>query len=74
MATSLIEAMSSTFKPGLYRDEYERALREIIESKLKGREIPKSPEVKETTVVDLMESLKTSLESAEKRRAQTSAT
>jgi DNA end-binding protein Ku len=74
MATSLIEAMSDSFKPELYCDKYEKALREVIESKLNGREIQQAPRIKETSVADLMETLKASLAAAEQQSTQTSRT
>jgi len=69
MAISLIENLSTDFKPEKYKDEYRQALWEMVETKITGKEIIKTPENKnENNVVDLMDALKASIELAEKNR------
>ena len=45
MAEQLIAAMTGSFDPAEYRDEYRAALEEVIEAKVEGREIaePEAP-------------------------------
>ncbi|GAW92985.1 Ku protein [Calderihabitans maritimus] len=68
MAVTLIENLSTPFKPDKYRSEYREALRELIEKKLAKEkvEIPYRPT--EAKVVDLMEALRASVEAAEEKR------
>ncbi len=68
MATSLVNAMSTTFKPEEYKDDYYEGLQEMIEAKLKGVEI-KVPEAPKAEIPDLMVALKASIEAAKKRTA-----
>jgi DNA end-binding protein Ku len=63
MALQLIKGMSSKFKPDKYRDTYQETLKEIIEAKAENKEISVPGSKKEeSTVDDLMEQLKKSLE------------
>jgi DNA end-binding protein Ku len=73
MASSYIDAMTGSFKPGEYHDDYRAALEELVASKVEGREVvtPPSVEGEEAEVVDLMEALRRSVAEAEKRRAGT---
>ena len=68
MAETLVEAMATTFDPGEFRDEYKRAVEEIVKAKVQGKEdLVVAPEAEaETTVVDLMSALKASVERAKK--------
>ncbi|HJP78918.1 MAG TPA: Ku protein [Pseudonocardiaceae bacterium] len=69
MATSLIEAMSGKWKPGDYRDTYTAKVHRLIEDKRKGKEIVTEAEPPEPTdVVDLMDALRRSVESAKGKR------
>jgi DNA end-binding protein Ku len=65
MASRLVEAMSTSFKPDKYRDEYATALQEMVEAKLKGVEI-KAPEIPKVEIGDLMKALKASVAAASK--------
>jgi len=67
MATSLINAMTTPFKPEEYRDEYKKSLKKMIEAKMKGIEI-KVPEEPKIIIPDLMAALKASLTEAKKKR------
>ncbi|NLB87905.1 MAG: Ku protein [Syntrophomonadaceae bacterium] len=66
MAVSLIENLSTDFDPAKYEDEYRKALWEIIEAKIVGKEIiSPTPTAQPDNVVDLMEALKESVKLAE---------
>ncbi len=67
MARQLIQQLSDDFDPAQIKDEYHRALKKIIDKKIKGEDIvvaekPQEPD----TVVDLMEALRASVEAAKK--------
>jgi DNA end-binding protein Ku len=66
MAKSLIDSMSSKWKPEKYRDDYREALMEVIEEKVEagGKEIEEKPKKppKPTKVIDLVSVLQKSLE------------
>ena len=62
MAKMLVNAMVQEFQPQEYKDEYQARLWEIIQQKILGKEITVPPESAETTVIDIMEALKQSLE------------
>ena len=62
MAKMLVNAMVQEFQPQEYKDEYQARLWEIIQQKIQGKEITVPPESGETTVIDIMEALKQSLE------------
>jgi len=66
MASKLVEAMTTEFKPGEYRDEYTLALQKMVEAKLKGVEF-KAPEIQKVEIEDLMTALKASVAAASKR-------
>jgi DNA end-binding protein Ku len=66
MASKLVEAMTTSFKPDEYRDEYTLALQKMVEAKLKGVEI-KAPEIPKVEIEDLMTALKASVAAASKR-------
>jgi DNA end-binding protein Ku len=62
MAQQLIESYSEPFKPSEFKDDFEVALREFVEAKLKHKPLPKRPaEAKTGKVIDLMDALKRSL-------------
>ena len=66
MASKLVEAMTTDFKPYEYRDEYAVALKKLVEAKLKGVEI-KAPEIPKAEVGDLMKALRESVAAAGKK-------
>ncbi len=68
MAVSLIRAMAKTFQPEDYKDEYQQALKQVIEAKVKGEKVvaPVSPKVE---IGDLMAALRASIEAAKKEPA-----
>ncbi len=61
IATKLIDNLSAKFDPSKYTDEYREALKEVIDKKIKGKEIEVAPEAPERNVIDLMEALQASL-------------
>lgn len=65
MAKTLVTSMVKDFEPGLYHNEYQQRLREIIEAKINGKEIMQAPAEKENNVIDLMEALQASLKQVE---------
>jgi DNA end-binding protein Ku len=71
MASDLIEAFSTHWKPEKYKDTYTAALREIVKAKLKGHEIHRAPETEEESAPDLMEALRLSMEQARRGRKPT---
>jgi len=68
MATTLVMAMAAAFKPEQYKDEYEGALKKMVEAKVKGIEI-KMPEEEKGEIPDLMAALKESIAAAKKKPA-----
>lgn len=65
MAAQLIEAMTGSFDPAAYRDEYREALMQVIESKIEGRETGEmEPAEEPTKLVDLMAALQASVNAA----------
>ena len=70
IATSLIESLSTSFKPAAYKDTYREQVLEMIEQKAKGKEIvaPEEPEEK-AEIVDLLAALEASVEAAKKAKS-----
>jgi len=67
LALTLIDHLTESFDPAAFKDTYSDELRTMIEQKAEGREIAPVGEAPEPTkVVDLMETLKASLEKAKK--------
>ena len=65
MAEQLVEAMTDSFDPGKYKDEYREALLQVIEAKVDGQEIVAPEPVEESTnLVDLMKLLEASVKQA----------
>ncbi len=73
MATQLIDALSSDWKPKQYRDTFTDELRDRIKAKDKGKEIvEEEPAEAPGKVVDLMEALEASVNSAKGKRRKKS--
>lgn len=68
LAKVLIEHMAAPFDPNAYHDEYEQALKDLINKKIEGEEVTAPPEPEPTKVIDIMAALKASLEAAEKQK------
>ncbi|GAB3649843.1 Ku protein [Glycomyces tarimensis] len=62
MAGILIEAGSGDWEPEQYADEYQEALRELINAKQHGRPAPKAPQEPKAKVINLMDALQKSVE------------
>ncbi len=66
MAKTLINSMDTPFDPSAYKDEYQVKLRELIETKISGKEVVAPAQESDVKVIDLMEALKASVEKAQK--------
>ena len=66
MATALIENLAEEWKPEKYADDYRENLMRLIKAKLKGKpaDLVSDEHPRESKVVDLMERLRRSLETA----------
>ena len=72
MATQLITSMDVPWKPGRYRDTYADRINDLIRAKRRGHEVQQADEPPEaTSVVDLLEALRRSVDSARKPRRTT---
>ena len=68
-ATTLIDAMTTSWEPANYRDTYRERVLELIEAKQEGDEVvTTAPEPQGANVVDLMAALEKSVEAARGRR------
>lgn len=69
MAISLIENLSDSFDPQRYHDEYQAALKKLIDAKVAGAPLPAAPAERGDKIVDLMEALRASVEATKKKSA-----
>lgn len=70
MAEQLVDAMTESFDPARYKDEYREALLKVIEAKIEGQEIvAPEPAEEATNLVDLMKLLEASVKAATDQRA-----
>ncbi|HUP84038.1 MAG TPA: Ku protein [Acidimicrobiales bacterium] len=71
IATSLIESLSTAFKPSAYKNSYRAQVLEMIDAKAKGEEIvaPEEPD-EQAEIVDLLAALEASVEAAKKAKAK----
>lgn len=69
MALELIENLSAKFHPEIYKDEYRKALLDIVKAKIKGVEV-KLPKKEKIEVEELMKALHDSLEAAKKKESK----
>jgi DNA end-binding protein Ku len=67
MAVSLIENLSDSFDPQRYHDEYQDALKKLIDAKVEGAPLPAAPVERGEKIVDLMEALRASVEATRKK-------
>lgn len=65
MAKTLISSMDSPFNPSEYKDEYQIRLRELIETKIGGKEVIASKAEAPNNIINLMDALKASIEQNE---------
>src|SRR5277367_450179 len=62
LATQLINGSTSPFNPSAYRDDYQAAVKKLVESKRKGKPLPKAePPPPKGKVVNIMDALRSSL-------------
>lgn len=62
MAKTLINSMDTPFNPAEYKDEYQGKLRQLIETKIAGKEVVAPQAEQQGNVIDLMDALKASVE------------
>ena len=62
LALHIVDTKRADFDPGTFEDEYEQALREIIEKKAKGKKIKRAKAPARTNVVSLMDALRASVD------------
>ena len=67
MAVSLIQNLSDRFDPQRYHDEYQAALKQVIDAKVEGAPLPALQTEQSEKVVDLMEALRASVEATHKK-------
>lgn len=70
MAMSLIDSLTSEFKPEKYTSEYREVLSQLIHSKIEGKEVvvPERPAAEK--VIDLMDALKASIQAVKQERKE----
>jgi DNA end-binding protein Ku len=61
LAEELIKRKTAKFDPDKFKDEYEAALRELVEAKVNHAPIPQLAPAAKTTAVDLMDALRKSI-------------
>lgn len=71
MAVSLIENLSDSFDAERYQDDYQAALKQVIDAKVEGAPLPEVPVERGEKVVDLMEALRASIEQTKKKGGAT---
>jgi len=62
MAKALINSMITPFEPTAYKDEYQMKLRDLLETKIAGKEIVAAKSETPGNVINLMDALKASIE------------
>lgn len=68
MAKTLINSMDTPFDPTKYKDDYQVKLKELLETKISGKEVVSAEPQGAGKVIDLMEALKASVEKAKKNK------
>jgi len=69
MAKTLINSMDTPFNPAEYKDEYQIKLRELIETKIAGKEIIAAKPEMPNNIINLMDALKASIEQNQPKTA-----
>lgn len=62
MAKTLINSMNTPFNPSEYKDEYQEKLKQLLETKIEGKEVTASKAEAPSNVINLMDALKASVE------------
>jgi DNA end-binding protein Ku len=69
LAAHILDSKATRFDPSRFKDEYETALRKLVQRKAKGRVIePPAPAERPGNVIDLMEALRRSVDAGGKRK------
>jgi DNA end-binding protein Ku len=68
LARALIQALATSFEPGKFKNQFQERLRALIDSRSAGRPMATVPAPGPAKVIDLMDALKRSLESAKNSR------
>jgi DNA end-binding protein Ku len=71
LAVQILDALETDWKPSRYHDTYEEQLHDVIDAKKKGKVIEVEEEEPSAKVLDLMEALQASLDSAGGRKKTT---
>ena len=71
MAQMLISSMDEPFDPAQYKDEYQTKLRELIETKIAGRDVVAAQPEHTGNVINLMDALKASIEKQNEGKEKT---
>ncbi len=67
LASHILESKAAKFDPGKFKDEYEMALRELVQRKAQGHSIETTkPAAKPSNVINLMDALRESLKEGAK--------
>ena len=68
LAAHILESKATKFDPGKFQDEYEKALRKLVQRKAKGHAIEApEPEERPSNVINLMDALRESVRADAKR-------
>jgi DNA end-binding protein Ku len=68
LASHILKTKAATFDPEKFKDEYETALRKLVQRKAKGHTIEApEPEERPSNVINLMDALRESLKTNSKR-------
>lgn len=69
LASHILESKATKFDPGRFKDEYETALRKLVQRKAKGHtiEVPEPPK-RPSNVVNLMDALRESLKTTKPKK------
>ncbi|RNI25191.1 Ku protein [Flexivirga caeni] len=72
MAGMLVESLSGDYEPGDYTDDYEQAVKSVVQAKLDGHEVqpPPEPEDEGGEVLDLLAALQQSVNRAKSARGE----
>jgi DNA end-binding protein Ku len=67
LATQLINESTSPFNPSAYQDDYEAAVKKLVDSKRKGKPLPEAePPAPKGKVINIMDALRSSLADSSK--------
>jgi DNA end-binding protein Ku len=67
LAEQLVETLAGPFQPQQFRDEYQHKVKELLQAKQEGQEVPETEPKRMAPVIDLMEALQKSLAAVPKK-------